>query len=91
MPQSGRDHAVFISTLESGSGISRLRDPAFLVLCCGAGPYSLIYTKRCGTSSSPLSLCDIPTAIFFVKVEGDRGEDIRMCSLLNFTVSSFKF
>jgi hypothetical protein len=25
--------------------------------------------------SSPLSLCDIPTAIFFVKVEGDRGED----------------
>ena len=34
-------------------GISRLRDPAFLVLCCGVGPYSLVYAKRSGTSSSP--------------------------------------
>jgi hypothetical protein len=32
-------------------GISRLRDPAVLVLCCGAGPYSLIYAKR------PILLC----------------------------------
>jgi len=29
---------ILISILKSGSGISRLRDPAFLILCCGVGP-----------------------------------------------------
>jgi hypothetical protein len=52
-----RDPVILISILESGSGI----------------PHSLVYTKRGRTVSSPLSLCDIPTVIFFVKVEGDGG------------------
>jgi hypothetical protein len=34
-------------------------------------PSFLIYTQRKGTLPSPLTLCDIPTAIFFVKVERD--------------------
>jgi hypothetical protein len=29
-------------------------------------------------ASSPLSLCDIPTTIFFIKVEGDWGEEIKL-------------
>jgi hypothetical protein len=34
-------------------------------------PSFLIYTQRKGTSPSPLSLCDIPTAIFSLKWRGN--------------------
>ena len=41
MPQSGRDPVVSKNHNVSHYDISRLRDPAFLIFCCGVGLLSL--------------------------------------------------
>jgi hypothetical protein len=39
---------------------------------------------------SPVSLCDIPTSIFFVKAEGDSGRGKKMKSIVRFDTSIIK-
>jgi hypothetical protein len=59
------------------------KNPIYLPLpLAGEGRSEGGYNVPPSLLSSPLSLCDIPTAIFFVKVEGDGGEDVNVLSTL---------